>query len=110
MTAREDAESRVRGIEAGQRAQAAARAAKGRERRCYFDGDDISHRRADAWHCGPERHPLAWHQRAAMLAAKDRVVKRPRCMICPNPLDPKRKGVTCSRACAVKRWNWFRRG
>lgn len=50
-------------------------------------------------------------RRAALLA-------RPRCAICPNPLPYKTgwqgRGVslsarTCSRPCAVRFYNWFRR-
>jgi len=79
------------------------------DRRCYFDGVDINGRRADAWHCGEDVHPRAWHDRRRLERQKARLLRRPRCMICDAPLDPRLRGDTCSRACAVKRWNWFRR-
>lgn len=83
----------------------------GSGRACAICGADISHRRCDAWHCGEAVHgKRAWHQRERHELRMARVLKRPRCMICSAPLDPKRKGVTCGRRCAYTRWNWFRRG
>ena len=79
-------------------------------RTCYFCGVDISDRRKDAWACAEHAGPRAWHLRRRREGQLARRLSRPRCMICSKPLDPKLKGSTCSRECAVKRWNWFRRG
>ncbi len=103
--------SRGRGVIASQAAQRAARATARPERRCYLCGADISARRKDAWHCGTGVHgPRVWHLRRRRVGQSARLLRRPRCMICDAPLNPKLKGWTCSRACATKRSNWYLRG
>lgn len=51
-------------------------------------------------------------QRAATRARLQ--LERPRCMICGAPLRWGQSGlrydtVTCGKACAKKRWEWFQR-
>lgn len=66
-------------------------------RTCWFDGADISLRRHDAWHCGPDVHPNAWHARKVIERQRARAKRR--CVICNGPLNVNRVGVACSRRC-----------
>lgn len=103
----DEAASRQRGNAAGHAAQRAKQAPVA-ERRCLMCQADISHRRRDAWHCGAAVHGTdMWNMRMYRRKIAATALRRPRCMICDKPLNPKLKGWTCSRPCAVKRHNWY---
>jgi predicted nucleic acid-binding Zn ribbon protein len=76
-------------------------------RRCK---KDITHRRArkDRQWCS-ELCALYWKREQRREEAR---LRRPRCMICPNPIPYGKTGIklttrTCSAACHAKYSNWF---
>jgi hypothetical protein len=83
-------------------------------RPCLRCGQPIVGRSSRAVYCSRVCKGTAAMRRFRQRRRLEAQFARPRCMICDAPLPYGSTGHnlsarTCSRACAVKRWNWFGR-